>query len=243
MNRLKILCFLGVTLLIAGTGLFLTWMRAHQQLGQPGVRLELPTRVLDYDSTLSEITDIERKALPADTSFARRMYYKVVDGRTNSMIQVSIVLMGSDRTSIHKPQLCLRAQGWDIEHSVESTVEVEQPHPYKLPVMKLVTGKNFTGDGGRVIKRGGIYAYWFVADHALTANHWQRMWWMAKDLMTTGVLQRWAYVSCFATCLPGEEEALFAELSRFVRASAPSYMLTEGTIHASNPMPEGVRGK
>jgi hypothetical protein len=208
-NRLKILCFLGVTLLIAGTGLFLTWMKAHQQLGQPGVAMNLPARVLDYDSTPSEISEVERKALPADTSFARRLYYKVVNGQTN-YIQVTIVLMGSDRTSIHKPQLCLRGQGWDIERTTESAVEVPQPHPYKLPVMKLVTGKTFTGGGGRVIKRNGIYTYWFVADHALTANHWQRMWWMAKNLMTTGVLQRWAYVSCFSICLPGEEEALFA---------------------------------
>ena len=210
-------------------------MKTHQQLGRPGVALELPIRVLDYDSTPLEITEIEKKALPADTSFARRMYFKAVNGQTN-YIQVSVVLMGSDRTSIHKPQFCLRGQGWDIEQTVESDVEVQQPHPYKLPVMKLITGKKITGAGGWVTKRSGIYAYWFVADHALTASHWQRMWWMAKDLMTTGVLQRWAYVSCFSTCRPGEEEALFAELRHFISASAPSFMLEGGASHASSPM-------
>jgi hypothetical protein len=234
-NRTKILCFFAVALLIAGTGLFLTWMKTHQQLGRPGVALDLPVRVLDYDSTPLEVSEIEKKSLPADTSFARRMYYKVVNGQTN-YIQVSVVLMGSDRTSIHKPQFCLRGQGWDIEQTTESDVQVEQPHPYKLPVMKLITGKTITGDGGRSIKRSGIYAYWFVADHALTANHWQRMWWMAKNLMTTGVLQRWAYVSCFSTCWPGEEEALFAELRRFVGASAPSYMRIEEPSQAASPM-------
>ena len=213
-------------------------MKTHQQLGRPGVNLELPAHVLDYDSTPVEITELEKKALPADTSFARRLYYKVNNGQTN-YIQVSVVLMGSDRTSIHKPQFCLRGQGWDIEQTIKSDVEVQQPHPYKLPVMKLITGKTMAGNagnGGRSLKRSGIYTYWFVADRALTASHWQRMWWMAKSLMTTGVLQRWAYVSCFSTCWPGEEDALFAELRRFVSASAPSYILSEGTSHVSSPM-------
>lgn len=235
MTRLKWITFLTVALLISGTGAFLKWMKTHQQLGRPGVSLELPARVLDYDSMPLEITELEKKALPADTSFARRMYFKVIDGQTN-YIQVSVVLMGSDRTSIHKPQFCLRGQGWDIEQTLESDVEVQRPHPYKLPVMKLITGKKISGNGGRSIKRSGIYTYWFVADNALTASHWQRMWWMAKSLMTTGVLQRWAYVSCFSTCWPGEEEALFAELRRFVSASAPSYMLQDGTAHASGSL-------
>lgn len=241
MNRLKWITFLTVALLIFGTGAFLKWMKTHQQLGRPGVSLELPPRVLDYDSTPLEITEIEKKALPADTSFARRMYFKVINGQTN-YIQVSVVLMGSDRTSIHKPQFCLRGQGWDIEQTIESDVEVQQPHPYKLPVMKLITGKKIPGNGGRSLKRSGIYTYWFVADHALTANHWQRMWWMAKSLMTKGVLQRWAYVSCFSTCWPGEEDALFAELSRFVSASAPAYMLQDGTTSAPGPLSKNAIG-
>lgn len=242
MNRSKILSFLGVTILIVGTGLFLMWLRAHQKLGQPGVAMELPAKVLDYDSTPIEVTDIEKKALPADTSFARRVYYKVVNGQTN-YIQVTIVLMGSDRTSIHKPQLCLRGQGWNIEQSAESDVEVQQPYPYKLPLMKLVAGKKYTIDGKKVVKRSGIYAYWFAADHALTANHWQRMWWMAKNLMTTGVLQRWAYVSCFSTCWPGEEEALFTELRRFISTSAPAYMRVEESSHASVPVRDSTKAQ
>ena len=48
----------------------------------------------------------------------------------------------------------------------------------------------------------GVYVFWFVADNAYTARHGQRMWWMAREMMRTGVLQRWAYVSCFAACPP-----------------------------------------
>ena len=47
----------------------------------------------------------------------------------------------------------------------------------------------------------GLYVYWFVADNQLTPYHGERMWWMARDLIRTGVLQRWAYVSYFTACL------------------------------------------
>ena len=56
-----------------------------------------------------------------------------------------------------------------------------------------------------------------------TARHWQRMWWMARDLLRTGVLQRWASIGYFASCAPGQEEAAFARLKQFISASAPEF--------------------
>ena len=117
---------------------------------------------------------------------------------------MNIVLMGTDRTSIHKPQFCLRGSGWDIDtgNSTFDVIHVERPHPYDLPVMKLLN----TRDGvvnGQPTKIRGIYVYWFVADHDLTADHWTRMRKMATHLLRTGELERWAYVSCLGVCLPG----------------------------------------
>ena len=70
-----------------------------------------------------------------------------------------------------------------------------------------------------------VLVYWFVADNQLTADHRQRMWWMARDLLRCGVLQRWAYVLQFSICEPGREETTFARLSEFIRASVPEYQL------------------
>jgi len=70
--------------------------------------------------------------------------------------------------------------------------------------------------------------FWFVADGQLTSSHWTRTRWMIRDLLTRNVLQRWAYVSYFALCAPGDEDATFLRLSRLVAASVPEFQLAAG---------------
>jgi len=136
--------------------------------------------------------------------------------------------MGRDRTSIHKPQYCLTGQGWRIDRSETSAIRIDRPRSYDLPVMKLTaTGMQETAAGEKIVARG-LYVYWFVADRELTADHLQRMWWMARDLMRNGTLQRWAYVACFSVCLPGQEEATYQRMKEFIAASVPEFQLTTG---------------
>ena len=104
---------------------------------------------------------------------------------------------------------------------------MDRPHAYTLPVMKLISRKNVS-DGGQEVAASGVYVYWFVAERAYTANHWQRMWWMAREMLQSGVLQRWAYVSYFAVCSPGQEQTTFERMKKFIAASAPEFQLTPG---------------
>ena len=220
----------------------LLYLQSHQRLGQPGVRLaaqpvrdpegrvvgtnsvSLPEQVLDYSSEPAPVTRLELGWLPKDTTYGRRLY-QAPDGFG---VLMSVVLMGTDRTSIHKPQYCLTGQGWRIDRSDQTTIRVERPDPYDLPVMRLTaTGIRETAAGEKSVARG-IYVYWFVADNELTADHLERMWWMARDLICTGTLQRWAYVSCFAACLPGQEEATYRRMKEFIAASVPEFQATGG---------------
>jgi hypothetical protein len=67
-----------------------------------------------------------------------------------------------------------------------------------------------------------------VADGVLAAEHGERIWSMITHLMTTGELQRWAYVSCFTVCMAGQEEIAYAELERFITASVPEFQIATG---------------
>jgi hypothetical protein len=91
--------------------------------------------------------------------------------------------------------------------------------------MKLVVTRQ-SGSPDQQAPLRGVFVYWFVADGELTAQHWQRMWWMLRDITRSGVLQRWAYISCFSVCAPGEEEATFERMKRFIAASVPQFQLT-----------------
>jgi len=64
------------------------------------------------------------------------------------------------------------------------------------------------------------------------------MWWMARDLFHTGVLQRWTSVSCLSACLPGQEDATFERMKKFIAASVPEFQLVprpKGATVAARP--------
>jgi hypothetical protein len=146
--------------------------------------------------------------------------------------------MGADRTSHHKPQYCLEGAGWRIDAPASSreTIRIERPHEYDLPVMKILVTRQVEHNGQSQTLRG-VYVYWFVADGALSGDPtgFERMWWMARELVTTGVLQRWAYVTYFAVCLPGQEEATYERLKKLIELSVPEFQLTQTDVAAASP--------
>ncbi len=219
--------FPGLVLgLIVLTGIFLSYWRTNQVLGQPGIKvvalddegtlgIGFPDVVLDYQGRFQEVSQGELDALPDDTTINVRMY----QARDGFDMQVRAVLMGTDRTSIHQPQFCLVGAGFSIDETNLQSLRVEGGEPYELPIMvlksrKMVEGTEYTG----------FYIYWFVADGLATAHHWERMAWMAKGLFTTGKLQRWAYVSCFGIVPPGfSEEATLERIKGFLAHAVPMF--------------------
>jgi hypothetical protein len=238
MNKQTGIALVVTLAIMGGAALWLNHMRGHQQLGQPGVktspiansqrvRVELPERALDYSSESVEQDDVTLSTLPKDTSFGTRRY-KAADG---FQVLASVVLMGGDRTSIHKPQFCLRGSGWVIQQTDPEVIHMDRPKEYDLPVMKLTVSPEKPDPSGREMR--GFYVYWFVADKEYTRDHWQRMWWMAKDMLSTGVLQRWSYITYFATFPHGYEEAAFERMKKLIAASAPEFQLTPGPVPAT----------
>jgi hypothetical protein len=142
---------------------------------------------------------------------------------------MNVVLMGTDRTSIHRPEWCLSGVGWTIDPQEVATVSISQPHPYQLEVMKLTGSHQAVTTAGEKIMQRVVYVYWFVADHELTAKPGQRMRWMARDMLLTGVLQRWAYVACAGYCGPGQEEATFNRMKEVIAAAVPQFQLATGS--------------
>ncbi|WP_160164536.1 exosortase-associated EpsI family protein [Pedosphaera parvula] len=232
--------------LMAATAGVLSWYKTAQKLGAPGVKttpiagshrlnIQLPELVLDYTSEAVPTDQGLLDYMPQDTSFVQR-HYVSQDGFHTIL---NVVLMGTDRTSIHKPQFCLRGQGWDIDggKSTETTIRMTRPYAYDLPVMKLIASRTFS-EKGRSFTKQGVYVYWFVADNDLTAQHRTRMWHMSMNLLRTGVLERWAYVTCFAVCDPGEEEATFERMKKFIAASTPQFQLAAGPHAATAELPQ-----
>ncbi len=244
MNPQKwILTFVALCLM-GGTACLLARVSNNQRLAPPGIKthpsseprrleIDLPAQVLDCKSESIPVDDVTKQALPPDTSFGQRRY-DAPDGFT---MNLQAVLMGSDRTSLHKPQFCLEGVGWHIDAAgtLTTSVRVEQPYSYDLPVVRLVASREAEVNGQKQVVRG-VYVYWFVADDALSASvtGLQRMWMMGSKLLRTGVLQRWAYLSCLCVCQPGQEDATFERMKKMIAAAAPQFQL--------NPAPKTASG-
>ncbi len=215
MKRQKtILLATAIGLLLFG-GAALAYFQANQRLGAPGVKTTpipggnlkvlLPERVLNYNSEELPVAEIVTNTLPKDTSYGDR-YYKGSDGFN---IQASVVLMGTDRTSLHKPQFCLEGQGWRIDGApIMTSVLVDRPYPYELPLVELLGSREEIINGQK------------------TATGLQMMLKMARSQLTTGSMQRWAYVRYVAWCLPGQENAALEKIKQFIASAAPEYQLT-----------------
>jgi hypothetical protein len=218
--------------LMAGTAGALTWLRANQKLGRPGIKavpipgsvmvdIHLPEQVLDFSSTNMPEPQVVIDYLPKDTSYAGRLYTA-----TNGLqINNTVILMGADRTSIHKPDYCLPGQGWTIVARAVTNITVAGAHPYQLPVAKWTVSNVFETPDGQKQQISGLYVFWFVADGQQTADNYQRMWWLGRDLLRSGVLQRWAYIAYFAPCLPGQEDAAFAQVQELIAHAVPEFQV------------------
>jgi hypothetical protein len=216
--------------LMAGTAGALSWSRAHQRLGQPGIlatpipgsvmmKIDLPEHVLDFTSTNVPEPEVVLGYLPPDSSYAERLY----TAPGGPQVTATIVLMGGDRTSIHKPDYCLPGQGWTIRDKSVVNIPVAGAQNYELPVARWVISNSYATPDGQKQEVSGLYVFWFVANGEQTPDNFERMWWLGRDLLRTGVLQRWAYVSYFAACAPGQEDATFERMKNLIAHSVPEY--------------------
>ncbi|MDQ6632642.1 MAG: EpsI family protein, partial [Verrucomicrobiota bacterium] len=153
MKKTNGIIFVLALAMIACTAGMLLRLKSQQKLAPPGLKIasaplfdpegkqiasqsiSLPETVLDYHSKLLPVTVQELNTLPKDTTFGKRIYQSTDGFQT----MVSVVMMGTDRTSIHKPEFCLVSQGWTIDRANEVYLPIAQPAPYKLPVMRLTT--------------------------------------------------------------------------------------------------------
>jgi hypothetical protein len=236
MNRRKWLFFAVALALMGGGACLLVELQAHQRLGAPGVKThpqpgsirlqaELPETVLNFTSKWIDPDEMTLGTLPQDTSFGQRLY-QTPDG---FQVGLNVVLMGTDRTSLHKPQFCLEGQGLRIDpsQSLETKVRVDEPCSYDLPVVRLVADGEMKQADGQQVRARAVYVYWYVADDALSAtiSGLERMGLSAKRLLTSGVLQRWAYISCLSFCSPGQEAQTFERMKQFIAAAVPEFQL------------------
>jgi hypothetical protein len=236
MKNQKWILMLAALAMMAGSAVLMDRLKTHPRLGEPGIvatavpgslrmNINLPETVLDFTSTNVPESAEVLGYLPSDTSYAERRYIPSSDGFP---IYATVVLMGADRTSIHNADYCLNGQGLARDEKNIADIPIGGDHPYSLPVSEWKVSGAFPRPDGSIAKVNGIYVFWFVADGVQTPDHFQMMKSLALNLVRTGVMQRWAYISYFSQCRPGQEDATFARMEKLIAASVPQFQLRPG---------------
>lgn len=131
----------------------------------------------------------EKRLLPADTVLVRKLYRCA----SKSSMLVSIVISSSEEVSIHRPQMCLTGQGYDISGEQTCEIVLSNPKPLRIRVLNLF--RRWQGEGGRMMEVPSFYAYWFVSQRHETPSSAWRIFFATWDRVVHGQVSRWAYVS------------------------------------------------
>lgn len=219
----------GVVLVLVGLEMvFLAQISSSRERGAAGVRLsangadpiELPAFLgTEWIGRRTDVSEVERAILPADTGFSRRTYVSVQD-RSHAVF-LSIVLSGRDRTSIHRPEICLVGQGWTITSTTGHEFAWSDRAGSRLPVTMLRTSL-IDPESQRKVQ--ALMAYCFVSADAVVASHWQRFVRDAWNRVRHGRVDRWAYVLVQADAQDGEAAA-FERMQTVLDETLPVFLL------------------
>jgi len=194
---------------------------------QAGVVMKLPVFVEDYSGFEEDVSAAEKQILPADTEFAKRVY-QTLDGYA---INAQIVLSGGARQSIHRPEVCLPAQGWTISGSEVVPVMLNDGRELKCSMLTLT--RDITLADGETITLRNLFLYWYVGHDVYTHSNMQRILMSSFDRLTRNVNHRWAYVIVSGTVTDNlrpdglDYQETLTELKEFIAELAPAILTAD----------------
>lgn len=209
---------------------------------EAGVLMELPDQVKlkgldggEFIGSPAPVSDAEHTMLPKDTEYARKNY----DDYNGHRVYFSIVLSGLQQYTIHPPEVCLRAQGWDIVKSEIVPIELESGH--RLEVCNLSLERQDLDPRHPPRTRKAYYMFWYVADDLSTPSHFERNLRSSWDRIVHNRDHRWAYVIAMSDIT----DTIYAKgmnadqtrdmLAAFIRQIVPTFQKSEIPRYTANP--------
>lgn len=184
-----------------------------EQERESGVIMRLPGGVGRFLGAAGEASKAEVELLPEDTQLVKMNYRSAAYGPgTRDSMEVTVVLAGAERRSIHRPEVCLTGQGWTMLDAQTRSVEIS---PGKtLRVRDLLVEKTVHLPDGSPRPLRAHYVYWFVGTDVTTASHIERIWLTTRDSVVRNINHRWAYVSILALVTDNFEPEQIGERTR-----------------------------
>ncbi len=143
-------------------------------------------------SELGHMSPGEKNLFPEDTTVLRKLY----SGMGGNAYLVTIVIAGKQRVSIHRPQICLRGQGYNVLDQESIQVGDGRESSFRASMLEIVEER--VAGGGALLtqkQRTTRMLYWFVSAKRQTHSHYLRMFHTLIGRVIHGRVYRWAYIS------------------------------------------------
>jgi len=202
-----------------------------------GVVVWLPEDLTGYDVDTGEMGIEEKKWLPSDTTFLKRVYTEKWLSKEEAdfrALSATLIVAGSDSRSLHRPQVCLTAQHWTIERREVVSLETKGG-PLDVMDFHLVRIVRNEDGSARVDERGepleirAHYIYWWIGPDESTPSDEERVWLEVWNSILKGRKERWAYPSVMVWVDPRKEKGEAQERAfDFIEKYAPEFQKSLG---------------
>lgn len=163
---------------------------------EAGVVMELPVGIGLFLGNEEQPDKVEKELLPADTQLVKMRYQTPSAPERRDVVNVTVVLAGSERRSIHRPEVCLDGQGWTLLKS--QVIPVQMANGETLQVKDLLIERVWVGEDGSRRPLQAHYVYWFVGEDVTTPHNEERVMLSSWDNIFRNINHRWAYPSVMA---------------------------------------------
>ena len=177
-------------------GFSMIWLLPKSEEMKPSrLARNLPMQFESMRGKSTSVTGEELKILAKDTEFERARYVNL-DHPSRPAIEVSVVFSGKDlNNSIHRPERCLKAQGWNFELERKILVKGAMPDGSDMPFREIVCSKPVKLEDGREITVKRVQYYTFFGHSVVVEGHYGRTMQDMKDRLFKGYDQQWAYAT------------------------------------------------
>lgn len=194
MNSIHKRLYILTAFLVAGFSVI--WLLPKsEQMKSSRLARQLPAKFGTMQGKTKAVTGEELKILAKDTEF-ERLEYVNIDRPFRPPITASVVFSGKDlNNSIHRPERCLRSQGWNFTKERTVYVPGAMPDGSDMPFREIVCSKPVQLKNGQVVTMTRVQFYTFFGHTVITEDHYGRTIQDMKDRLFRGYDQQWAYAT------------------------------------------------
>ena len=192
-------------------------------ISAPGLTLDLPAQFEDYTSHPMEMSTQEKNVFEEGVDLSRCLYY-APNGRN---VLCTVVRSGPVLRSLHKPEVCLPAQNWNIADTRIQSLTMSDGRPLEIAILNVFRERR--DEKGQRLRLRGVNVYWYAGLDRQTASYPWHVCLSHWDNIMRNINHRWCMASFFLTLpeAPADQvdamQEMMAEetLKRFVGNFAP----------------------